>query len=298
MISLLISSYNYDPTQLVKDLCAQIKQLDVPAEIIIGNDCSESKFMPFFTRLEKLQNVSLYTPDNNLGRSKIRNTLADRAKFPFLLFIDGDAEVLHSNFIKKYLEFTSPGKVVCGGTAYRDKPPIAQERLLRWKYGIKREARPADQRNKATYNSFSSFNFLIHADDFKRNCFDENIVKYGHEDTIFGIGLRMSSVEVEHIDNQLIHAGIDTNDIFLQKTSDGVYNLSELEKSYEHKELLYEHIRLLKRYRQLRKCGLHYAIRLVGITMLRAIKRNLQGPSPSLRMFDLYKLILINDIKD
>ena len=298
MISLLISSYNYDPTQLVQDLFAQIKQLEMPAEIIIGNDCSESKFMPLFTELEKLQNVSLYTPDSNLGRSKIRNTLAGLAKFPFLLFIDGDAEILHSNFIKKYLEFASPGRVVCGGTAYRDKPPNAQEKLLRWKYGVKREAKPADQRNKAAFNSFSSFNFLIHADDFKKNCFDETIVRYGHEDTIFGIGLRISGMGVEHVDNQLIHAGIDTSDIFLQKTCDGVYNLSELERSYEHKELLYEHIRLLKRYRQLRKYGLHYAIRLVGITMLWAIKRNLQGTSPSLRIFDLYKLILINDIKD
>ncbi len=297
MISILISIFNHDPSALVKGLSSQGQKLDQPYEIIVGNDCSESKFMPVFDQLDKLAGVRCFHSVHNIGRSRIRNTLASMAKYSYLLFIDGDAEVFSEDFIQQYLNASESGLVLCGGTAYWDIAPIDKDKVLRWKYGLKREARTAEQRNIKAYSSFSSFNFLIPADIFGKNLFDENIIRYGHEDTIFGIELEKNNIRINHIDNQMIHTGLDSAVHFLEKTREGILNLVEIENSYYDKEALYRHIRLLKKYNSIRRYRLHSFLSLINWLAGKSIKRNLTGSSPSLRLFDLYKLCLINDIK-
>ncbi len=297
MISILISIFNHDPSLLVKDLYTQGQKLDQPYEIIIGNDSSDSKFMPVFNELDKLEGVSCYHSVKNIGRSRIRNTLAGMAKYANLLFIDGDAEVISERFIQQYIATSESGMVLCGGTAYWDKAPIDKEEVLRWKYGFKREAMSAEHRNIKPYSSFSSFNFLIPADVFKENNFDENITRYGHEDTLFGMELEKKNIRIKHIDNQMIHNGLDSAIHFLEKTRESVLNLVEIEENYGDKEFLYKHIRLLQKYNMIRRFRLNGFLRLINWLLGQSIKRNLTGSSPSIRLFDLYKLCLINDIK-
>jgi len=227
MVSILVSVYNQDPSPFVQDLLNQLEEQDKAFEILIGNDASDSNFMPRYNSLEENQGVSFFHAENNLGRSKMRNTLASQAKYPYLLFIDGDAMLYSAGFISAYLEKAEPHRVICGGTAYHEEPPEKDEELLRWKYGINREARPAARREQNPYSSFSSFNFFLSTEVFEKIRFRESISRYGHEDTIFGIELEREGVSVKHIDNQLIHAGLDTAELFLEKTRDGLKNLVE-----------------------------------------------------------------------
>ena len=194
MVSILISVYNQDPTLFVQDLLSQLEGSDYQYEILIGNDCSDSKFVPLLSKLEELPGVSCFHAKENIGRSRIRNTIAGLARYPYLLFIDGDASVQSDNFIKEYLNEAGKGKVLCGGTAYLSEPPEKKEELLRWKYGVSREALAAKQRALKPYSSFSSFNFLIPAEEFDKIRFNEKIRRYGHEDTLFGIELENRSI--------------------------------------------------------------------------------------------------------
>lgn len=295
MVSILISVYNQDPGHLVQDLSSQLEDSDYQYEILIGNDCSESKFMPLLSKLEKLPGVSCVNSNENIGRSRIRNKLAGIARYPYLLFIDGDASVQSDNFIKEYLSKAEKGKVLCGGTAYLSEPPVKKEELLRWKYGVSREALTAKLRALKPYGSFSSFNFLIPAEDFDKIRFNEKISRYGHEDTLFGIELENRNIAIKHIDNQLIHNGLDSSVVFLEKTREAVLSLLELLEVHDHKENLYKHIKLLYRYRRMRKWGGHYLISLMSILAGKFIIRNLSGSNPSLLFLDLYKLIILND---
>jgi len=297
MVSVLISVYNQDPGTLVRDIYSQLQDLDKPFEIIIGNDYSDSKFMPLFDSLEELSHIKCFHPDKNLGRSKIRNALAKQARYENLLFIDGDALVLKEDFLSVYMQYADSVSVICGGTAYYEDPPEERQEILRWKYGVKREARAAKIRNQSPHSGFSSFNFLVPASVFNKIKFDESIVRYGHEDTIFGIELQKENVKVLHIDNQLIHNGLDDSEVFLEKTKEGLLNLLELLKNYKDPDVLERHIRILSKYSSLRKWGGHHLIRLIDQLSSGSIRRNLTGPRPSLALFDLYKLCILNKIQ-
>ena len=297
MVSVLISVYNQDPSSLVHDLLIQLEDSGSPFEIILGNDASDSKFMPIFRGLEGLNGVIVFHADINLGRSKIRNTLASQAKYPYLLFIDGDAGIKSSDFVSSYLDKARADTVICGGTAYSDTAPETQDELLRWKYGVAREARPAIRRVQKPYSSFSSFNFFIPAEVFDDIRFNEKILRYGHEDTIFGIELENKNYPVIHIDNQLIHKGLETAGLFLHKTRDSVEGLVELMNSYENPDDLIKKVRLLSKYRKLRKWGLSSLLTMINKSSGKRIRKNLTGPAPSLRLLDLYKLCILNDIQ-
>jgi len=208
MLSILITVYNQGPEQLIKDLLKQLSNIDYPVEIIIGNDCSDAKFMPVIEALDKIPGVKCLHSPENLGRSKIRNWIGSQANYPYLLFIDGDAMVKSKTFISDYLSRAEQGVVICGGTAYSEEAPTNKAEILRWKYGIKKEARSAYQRGQKPYNSFSSFNFLMPAELFNNYRFREDIQRYGHEDTLLGIDLEKAEIPLVHIDNQLIHNGL------------------------------------------------------------------------------------------
>jgi glycosyltransferase involved in cell wall biosynthesis len=297
MVSVLIPVYNFDPVPLLQDLSTRLRNYGQPWEIILGNDSSDSIFMPVMEECARMPGVIVFNSDVNLGRSRMRNKLGSMALHPYLLFIDGDAGMVNDDFIDRYLKEAAAGCVICGGTSYNGEVPEDKEELLRWKYGREREARPASLRNRLPYNSFSSFSFMIPREIFLDIQFNEGIRKYGHEDTLFGIELEKNNIIIKHIDNPLLHKGLDSADIFLEKTREGLRNLLSLYESYDDKGILARRIRILRQYLKIRKAGLHPFLSLFCRAFAGSLLSNLKGPSPSLFLFDLYKLCIINKIQ-
>jgi len=295
MLSVLISVYNQDPASLVHGLLKQLKDSGQSYEIIIGNDGSGLEFVPLIKALENLSGVECIHTEN-IGRSRIRNLLAEKAKYQYLLFIDGDAEICNDRYILNYLKTAVPDAVVCGGTAYNSERPEKREEYLRWKYGVNREAVPAMVRSAKPYMNFSSFNFLIPSAVFKMIRFNETIMQYGHEDTLLGIELRINKIRIIHIDNQLIHNGLDSSKIFLEKTRDSLLSLSGLYGNYDNPGILTEHVRLLRKYDQMKKRKLLWLISALSSGTGKIMRRNLMGRNPSLLVLDLYKLCILNEI--
>ena len=81
MLSILIPTYNYDITQLVKDLYAQAEGLGVQYEIIVMEDGSD-QFLVANQQIGLLNHCRYIALPDNIGRSAIRNRLADEAQFP------------------------------------------------------------------------------------------------------------------------------------------------------------------------------------------------------------------------
>ena len=151
MLSILIPVYNWDITSLVSNLKKQCDDSGIEYEIIVVDDCSEKSFQAHNQTISSFKNVSYTELSENISRAKIRNLLAEKASFPYLLFIDCDAEIDNTCFINNYLAECQGTTIVCGGIKYDNVCPN-KDFLLRWKYGIKRECKNTD---------FSSFNFLI-----------------------------------------------------------------------------------------------------------------------------------------
>lgn len=287
MISILIPTYNQDITRLVTGLQHQAQESYVDYEIIVMEDGSD-KWIEQNKTITKLENCKHIVLNQNIGRSAVRNKLADEATFDHLLFIDCDAEVSSTHFIEKYLTFCKEDCVVIGGTAY-DENENNPNYSLRLKYGRKREARTAVER---TRNNFATFNFLISKSIFNQVRFDESIRGYGHEDMLFGHQLHQLGYEFIQIENPLIHKGLDDNRTFIKKTEEGTRNLFLLYQTGRYPYLAQES-KLLSTFLLIKKYKL-VKIFAFKFDLTRNILRSLlSSKSPSLLLYDLYKLLFI-----
>ncbi len=293
MLSLLIPVYNWDVTRLVRQLHAQLIDIQISFEIIILDDVSEKSFQILHEPLQNLDYVSVIQNEKNLGRAEIRNRLASKAQYPYLLFMDCDAGICSDHFIQQYIDFINRHKqdvsyAVLGGVAYRNERPPAN-RYLRWYYGKRREEIPAKERELTPYRSFTPFNLLITKNIFEKISFDNQFTTYGNEDAFFGIALKSLQIPVFHIDNPLYHDGLDENNIYLQKIESSIKNLCRLLKEDKVGDALIENYRLLKLYTQLRRWYLLPLFAALYYPIAPYLKRCLLH-SASMWKIDLFKL--------
>lgn len=286
-LSICIPIYNQNVTSLVSELRAQALRADCLFEILLMDDASTS-FRETNRRLQDWEGVRFMALSKNVGRSAIRNKLADEALYDYLLFMDCDVLPDSPNFLENYLKMEGHD-VVVGGYKYPDQP-ISDAYMLRWRYGKKREERSASERNRKPNDSFSTFNFLIKKSIFKEVRFDESLRGYGHEDTFFGISLKEAGVKVSHIDNPLVHLGYDNSAVFLEKSYNSVHNLWTIYGKVKDKEAFVESVKLLRYYKKLERSGLVSLFAKLHGYANSLFQSNLLGKSPSLFLFDFYKL--------
>ncbi|MDD3891038.1 MAG: glycosyltransferase family 2 protein [Bacteroidales bacterium] len=296
MISICLPVYNFDVTELTSELLRQALDYNIDIEILVFDDASLSYYKEINSKIAVNSSVQYLEFEQNLGRSRIRNKLADFAKGKWLLFLDCDMLPDSPKFLKKYNNAIDDAKVICGGITYGPKP-FKKELLLRWKYGIHRESRNASRRQINAHASFMSGNFMILKEVFNQIRFNEGISGYGHEDTLFGLDLKKHMASILHINNPCIHLGIEPCYDYLSKTEHSIVNLVKLiETVPEQKNDLRKNIKLLRYYYFLRGIGLSYPLRWFFRVFNPIIRRVLCNTKPSLLLFDLYKLGMIAQV--
>lgn len=285
-ISILIPVYNYDVRQLVHDLQQQSHTLDgVEVEILCFDDASDADFRRLNAAIAELPSVEYRLLPNNLGRSRIRNLLAREASHDYLLFIDCDSQVPDDSYLQRYAKTLSPEQLLYGGRIYQSQAPENQALILHWRYGSMREARPAEERQSQPYHSFMTNNFLIPSALFQPIGFDERLLQYGHEDTLFGMELQARGVHILHMDNPLIHAGLESAVAFLQKSRQALENLAFL-----HHQGTGIDTRLLRWALRFHGRPSEAVLRALWGGCRTSLEQQLSSARPSLRLFDLYKL--------
>jgi glycosyltransferase involved in cell wall biosynthesis len=289
MLSVCIPIYNYDVTNLLADLHGQVKQLNVPAEIICIDDCSSN---PFREKNNDACNIySTYIQlECNVGRARIRNLFLDYAHYENLLFLDCDSVIVNPHFLQKYINAIHQDcQVICGGRIYDNKKPVRQN-LLRWQFGRKRESLKVDARSKHPNRSFMTNNFMINRDTLMKIKFEERLLQYGHEDTLFGFQLKLSNICVKHIDNPILNGHLEQNTEFIEKTEHGLQNLVYILSYVNHDHRYMNDVSLLNVYRGCRKNHLTPVITFVFGVSRSLLKRMLSSGFAGLWLFDFYKL--------
>ena len=281
MLSILIPTYNYDCYRLVCDLQAQAMECGCRFEIIVADDASPAS-PSNLDRIGGMTDCRLIRAERNMGRSNIRNFLADNARYPYLLFIDADAEVCRCDYIAKYLDYCAPGCCVAGGIAYEDGQ-YRPEYSLRLKYGRMREANPDYPKQ------FTAFNLLIDRDLFMSVRFDGSLTAYGYEDFLFGADSRISS-RLTVIDNPLIHAGLDDNMQYIRKVEEACTNMLRVYRANRQTDL-YASSKLMRCYRLMEKTRCRYLAAMMFPLLKGILLRNLTSPDPSMSALDIYKLL-------
>jgi len=292
MISILIPVFNYDIASLVTGLQQAVKDIKEYDEIIIGADGCSDNYIGMYEALSKLDKVSLLVSEDNVGRATIRNMLADKASGDYLLFIDADALIQGNpkDYLTRWLENYKTAPVVCGGTDYHKTPPDNPDKYLRWHYGYYNEKKSLKKRRKRPYSTFSGFNFLIESQILNKFKFNEELKKYGHEDTLFAYQLKKAGINLEHIDNSLIHDGLESNRDYVLKTRDSISNLNILYDKVTDKRTFASIVKLLRNYRRLRLLGITRLLSYIYRKRQRRIEIMLRSTKCSLRIFKIYKL--------
>ncbi|MFC0877457.1 glycosyltransferase family 2 protein [Saccharicrinis sp. FJH2] len=291
MLSICIPIFNYNVCDLVNALSDQINQLSAPAEIVLIDDCSSEVFRK---ENEKCCNTHNYIKlKKNIGRSAIRNLFLKYTRYNYLLFLDCDSLIISDNFLKNYIieiESSKP-EIICGGRVYDSKKPD-RSRLLRWKYGIKKESKPALIRSKKPNASFMTNNFVINRELFETLQFDERLLEYGHEDTLFGFELKKRGIEILHIENAILNGDLENNMEYLDKTEKAVCNLKYVLEFTNSNPGLIEDITLLRIFFSLK--NYKPLISILFTLMKPVIYYSLSHGYVSIPLFDFYKLGLLN----
>lgn len=291
MISILIPVNDYDIVALVHSMKDGLAKVPEFCEILIGDDGSTPEYRAKYQALEG-EGVRVVVSEKNIGRSAIRNKLAMEAIGEHLLFLDADAMIpgTAEAYLLQWVPLINTARVICGGVLYPETEPGDPDKLLRWKYGRLREQKKASERNKHPHSNFSTFNFLIEKSVFSKIRFNEELKQYGHEDTLLGYQLRKAGIGVLHIDNALIHEGMESNREFLNKTKLGIENLSQLYDKVTDKHTFSEAVRMLRIYNRLSDLRLTRILAGIFIRYRERMEIRLDSAKISLYLFGFYKV--------
>lgn len=289
MLSVCIPIYEHDVRGLVQELARQAEAWDREAELVLIDDASSATIRALNAPVCK-EHVYIELEDN-LGRARVRNLFPRYARYDHLLYLDCDSLIPSSDFLSSYGEALerSGADLICGGRRYPEEGPERKKRLS-WMHGVKRESRPAAERQGDPYQGFLANNFLVHRRLIEEEGFDERIRSYGHEDTLFGLRMKKRGVRTEHIENPVLNGHIEDNELFLEKTRQGIRNLAWILRLLEEDPDLMKSVRMLRVYRSMRNRGGLFLFRPFFFLFEPLIRKMLVSGNAGLRSFDLYKL--------
>jgi glycosyltransferase involved in cell wall biosynthesis len=285
MLSILIPTYNYAILALVKNVHQQCLEAQIPFEIICLDDQSDNDYQIENQVISTLPNCIYNVNQTNVGRTRTRQRLAEQAKYDWLLFLDADVIPVTSAFIQHYIDAIQPNTVIFGGYQY-EKESTDATKILRYRYGKEREEKYASERNKNPYTYVFSGNMLVPKSIFLNFNYQANEKNYGM-DIYFGYQLYQQHISVLHLDNPILHLGLETNEVYFQKALQGV----ESRKKYLlHEKGVDQMNPLVQAYAKLKKLGLTKMV-AVGFKMVAPfLKKNILGTNPKLVYFDIYRL--------
>lgn len=290
MITVCIPVYNSDVCALVIALYEQSKKIKETIEIVILDDGSDAAIKKlnavFSTKVIYIEN------QQNKGRAAIRNQFLEFATQPFMLFIDGDSEVISPTFLSEYVRYINNNEtyVLCGASIYQKNKPD-NNHLLRWKYSIVRESKSIEERLKNPNLGFKTNNFLIRKTVFEKVKFNESLKGYGHEDTLFGYELTQNTIPITHFENPVLNKNLDDNATFLVKTNEGLKSLLQVLEIVNYNEQFTQNIKLIVAYQRIKNNLVLNFLLSISVISMPLLTYCLKKGFFTLRMFDLYKLI-------
>ena len=285
MLSILIPTYNYAILALVKNVHQQCLEAQIPFEIICLDDQSDNDYQIENQVISTLPNCIYNVNQTNVGRTRTRQRLAEQAKYDWLLFLDADVIPVTSAFIQHYIDAIQPNTVIFGGYQY-EKESTDATKILRFRYGKEREEKYASERNKNPYTYVFSGNMLVPKSIFLNFNYQANEKNYGM-DIYFGYQLYQQQISVLHLDNPILHLGLETNEVYFQKALQGV----ESRKKYLlHEKGVDQMNPLVQAYAKLKKLGLTKLVAVGFKIVAPFLKKNILSTNPKLVYFDIYRL--------
>ena len=291
MLSILIPTYNHNVYPLVTALNKELESTNTPYEILVFDDCS-TEALPDNDKITSYKNTSLRKLPQNIGRSAIRLQLAESATYHYILFLDADVLPVSPTFIQTYENVISSknAAVVFGGIAYAEEKPAIAERL-RWEYGRNREVQTSTERQKKPHFIITQ-NVLIKKEIYLSLSIP--IEDFYGDDLVFSQELKNKKIDVLHIDNPVVHLGLESSKQYLQKALSAVASIVTLES----KGILANDLtKLQQTYLTLKKWKATELFSWYFTPKKHKMEQNFLSENPNLRWFDIYRLLYYIELK-
>lgn len=301
-LSILIPTYNNVCLELVKSLQAQAALLPhLEYEILVADDGStDLSTIQENRRINDWESCRYIEREQNVGRAAIRNFLAQQARYPWLLFIDSNMDVILSEYLSNYLkqleesnaDLAKAAPIRCGviyGGYQIKRDDKTKERLknnLRYIFES-RGTQNGDYRERQAhpYSDFHTSNFIVQRSIILKYPLDERFYHYGYEDVLWGKVLKDNHIGIKHIDNPLGYDHFIGNMSFVCKTEESLRTL------YQFREELEGYSKIIDYAQRLKRWHLSYLCQKLFPFFSLPIKARLTGNKPSIFTFNLYKLL-------
>lgn len=289
MLSVLIPTYNYDITKLVRQLHEQLLNAQIQFEIICLDDVSKEHIIAENKDINRLTYTTYHLSKKNRGIAITRQRLCEMATYDWILLLDADTMLKGNRFILNYLENMNAGyDFIFGGFDYQDIKPH-EGYLLRWAYGRQYEALNASGRNANPYKITIAANLLAR----KAAYLDLNLGSIGKQyamDYYFGALLKETKSKVLHLNNNVYHLGIEKSESYLRKKEKAAETLINLYRENKIKDHAND---LLSTYIFLKRLKLNYLFAGAFKLFRSPLKNNLLGKRPIILLLQFYKILYI-----
>lgn len=218
-LSVLIPFYRDDPSVLLRSLTDQsVPPGDV--EILIMDDGSGD---PALTEQVETtiancgRPIQLISSELNRGRSATRNALQNQARSDWVLFLDADMRLDHSDFLSRYLAEieTDEADIIFGGFTVERKAQDRDTDLHRHLSEVS-DCLSAEERRASPAQFVASSNLCVRQSVLKSEPFDPDFSGWGWEDSEWAARVSRR-FKLLHIDNPAVHLGLESTDTLLSR---------------------------------------------------------------------------------
>lgn len=280
-LSILIPVYNETCYVFVKKLAEMCDSMQESQrltcyEILVADDASTCQECRTINRaINDIPHCRYMEKEQNTGSAATRNYLAKESRFDWLLFLDSDMEISHSDFLLRYLDCEAEG-VINGGISIGQ----GSTANLRFLYEKHCEAQhTAEKRSQNPWHSFRSTNFLIPRDVMLHCPFDERFKKSGYEDVMLGKQLMLQGIDIHHIDNPMTMTNFEDNDAYMEKTERNLRTLHTFRKELKGFSQIADASQAIRPF----ICLWHWVFGVLE-------RKILCGSHPRLRVYNAYRL--------
>mgnify|MGYP002638898225 CR=1 FL=1 len=231
-ISVLVPVYRFEVGPLATSLARMARDLDGAIEVRLLDDGTPDAGLRLENRaaIESAdRSISYSELEQNVGRARARNHLAEGAQGDFLLFLDADVLPDGSDFFERYLRWieADAGDVACGGLSYEQR--IRRGREYRFHLALARSTellRP-EEKSVEPWRHLTTANLLVRRSLFASIPFDPEFSGYGYEDSEWGIRVSRCA-RVSFIENSVSHLGLIEERELVARTARSLPNFRRL----------------------------------------------------------------------
>ena len=254
-LSVLIPFYRDNPSMLLSELLAQAERLRGVEILIYDDGTLDPKICATLAAQVKDASspVTLLIAEQNMGRATARNTLQEKARGEWVLFLDADMRPGSEQFLSNYIALieADAGDIIFGGFTVPETASRSEE--LHRALSEVSDCLAFSERQAAGPQYVATSNLCVRKAVLLAEPFDSGFVGWGWEDSEWAARVARRYTLI-HAENTALHLGLESDDTLLKRFKESAHNYKRFTSLHPD---LAQTLTLYRLTEKLRKFPLH-----------------------------------------